>query len=247
MKAQLGWYVFDVSPTNMSWGYSMTTKKFDTYGGRVVQLLSCKIDDITLKGYVPCRGQETQFANMEEMEEQIRDLMDWQAENKKPIAFSFPALGWSGDVYITKYGDVSYSYDLVAATYTITMSVDNGFDEILESITDDALQTLQNVPDGVNWRYSVYNTPSESDWQVSLDALKAILEDSGNYGSVQLQDYYDEVLRLTEEKKNGATQNGSSGNTLVGQISEGIGTTLKKQTAGIFSVLSNWLLGTGNG
>ena len=215
------YYEFDVNPSTFSWGYTLKTQHYDTYGGRVVQILSCRLSDCTVQGYLlPVTGRRVQdgslneselnniYAMMEKFESDMLTLMDWQAENKMPLRFDFPLFGtdaWRGDIYITQYGPVSYSYDLGAVIYTLQMTVDDGFPGVSHDIVVDAQMSIDSIPNGVNWVRSIYNTPHSSTWTLALEVLQEIINDSGNYQSVGLQDYYEmlqEKVRAQESDEN---------------------------------------------
>ena len=203
-KVSLGGFEFDVNPSTFSWGYTLNTWSKDTYGGRVVQILSCKLNDCTVQGYLPVsKDPDNAYAEMEKFEAEMLDIMDWQARAKKPLKFSFPLLGWEGTVYLTQYGSVSYSYDVAAVTYTLGLSVDDGFEQIRQNITAEAQTSIDSIPNGVNWVRNIYNTPNSTTWEKSLEVIKEILEDSGNYQSVGLKDYYEMLMeKVATDKKN---------------------------------------------
>lgn len=201
-KVSLGDFEFDVNPSTFSWGYTLNTKAFETYGGRVIQILSCKLNDCTVQGYLPVsKDPDNAYAEMEKFESDMLGIMDWQAKVKKPLKFSFPLLGWEGTVYLTQYGSVSYSYDMAAVIYTLNLSVDDGFEQIRQSITAEAQTSIDSIPNGVNWVRSIYNTPNSTTWEKSLEVIKEILEDSGNYQSVGLKDYYEMLMEKVASEK----------------------------------------------
>ena len=74
-------YKLDIDPTSASWGYTLNVKPFDTYGGRVIQTLSCKIDKLTIGGYLPQPkgGMENRYDNMVAFEKAVKSIMDYQS------------------------------------------------------------------------------------------------------------------------------------------------------------------------
>ena len=55
---RIGGYTFDLDPSSASWGYSLRLNQTDTYGGRVIQVLGCSIDTMSIRGYVrPLKGE----------------------------------------------------------------------------------------------------------------------------------------------------------------------------------------------
>lgn len=234
-KVSIGDVVFDVNPSTFSWGYSLETNSVDTYGGKVVQILSCSLQDCTVQGYLPVsKDLNNAYAEMERFEKNILRLMKKQADEKTPDKFDFPALGWSGTVYITQYGSVSYSYDLAAVTYTLQLSVDDGFSELRREIRGNAQASIDSIPNGVGWTRNIYNTPMSTTWNMSLEVVRKIIEETGNYQAVGLQDYY-EMLR---EKVEQAKEESKSGVESVVRVAEESSETIAN------TVLSNGIGGS---
>lgn len=203
-NAQIGTYVFDINPSEATWTYKLNIASQDTYGGRVVQLLSCRIEKMQVGGYLTQRGTaENQWARMEEFEKKIRDIMGWHAANKRPLKFYFPALDWVGDVYLTGYSNVKYDVKTSAVSYTLMMNVDSGFETIREHASTEGLDV---IPDGVNWVRNEYNTPTSEDWTTVKEALKKVLERAGTFNA----DNPPSIYQYIEEIQ--ATENSYTGN-----------------------------------
>lgn len=193
-NAQIGNYVFDINPSKASWTYKLNIASQDTYGGRVVQLLSCRIEKMQVSGYLTQRGTaENQWVRMEEFERKVRDIMEWHAANKKPLKFYFPALEWSGDVYLTGYSNVKYDSKTAAVSYTLMMNVDSGFETIKEHASTEGLDV---IPDGIGWVRNEYNTPTSEGWSTVKEALKKVLERAGTFNAdnpPSIYQYIDEI------------------------------------------------------
>lgn len=194
-NARIGNYVFDINPSEASWTYRMNTASQDTYGGRVIQILSCRIEGMKVRGYITSRGTaENQWSRMEEFERKVRDIMEWHAENKKPLRFSFPALDWEGEVYLTGYSDVKYDMKTSAVSYTLTMEVDSGFDTIKAHASSEGLDV---IPDGVNWVRNEFNTPTSDSWETVKEALKKVLENAGTFDASNPPSIYQYIEELS--------------------------------------------------
>ena len=151
------------------------------------------------------RHSDYQWSELEAFENKIVKLMDWSATKKKPLYFAFEPLSWFGNVYITKYSDVKYSVGQDAIQYTLSMEVDDGFADLLKAVTDS--HGLDNIPDGIRWETSKYNTPTASEVHRTMDALMAAFEDTGIWSAsmVSLFKYYtkaDEKEKEPEKKEN---------------------------------------------
>ena len=77
----------------------------DTYGGRVIQLLSCRIDGLTIEGYIrPAKYSDIPagtdnllpYQGMRQFEQQVRSIMYYHEVNKAPVHFTFDEVGWDG-------------------------------------------------------------------------------------------------------------------------------------------------------
>lgn len=201
-NARLGSYLFDVNPNSINWGYSMYVRSFETYGGRVVQILNVKVDDIVVTGQIP-QGRGGQFEAMERVESQIHALMQKQIDDRKPIRFSMPALGIEGNVYIRSYGDIKYDYSMVAPTYTLTLAVDTGFGSVTDAARNAAVvSAFSNAPKGVGLVRSQYRTPQSSNWKTVLSVMQQLYKDESVYDSDSFLALY-EALAVAAEGKEG--------------------------------------------
>ena len=202
-----GW-TFDINPNEASWTYKLLTNSIDTYGGRVIQILACRVEGLTVRGYITQRGSKNrQWADMEMFEDKVKAIMDYHAKNKAPVSFSFPALNWRGQVFLTGYSDVTYDPSISAVSYTLMFNVDSGFDNVLQAGAVEKA-ALENIKSGINWVRSEYNTPPESAWKDVLDALKKAVENSGQYGLEERKSLYDYISELNEGKSESASDSG---------------------------------------
>lgn len=205
-------FVFNIDPSEASWQYNMKVNSIDTYGGRVNQILSCNITGMRIGGYITQKGAERrQWAKMEEFETKVTQIMEWQAANKKPCFFEFPALGWSGHIYLMNYSDVRYNPTTTAVSYSLSMEVDSGFEAIAIAVSEERA-ALDNIQNGVNYIRSEYNYPNPDNWETVKKALEKVVEHGGEYGEESYTDLYDAMLAVEkemqeEEKENSALEN----------------------------------------
>lgn len=183
-NATINGWTLDINPNEASWSYKLLTNSQDTYGGRVIQILSCRIESFTIKGYLSCKGTgKRQWAQMEAFESKVKNIMAYHANNKKPVSFRFDALDWSGDVYLTGYSNVEYNPKTSAVSYTLMFTVDSGFNAISQEVADSIKTSLGSIKNGVNYVRSVYNTPLDTDWEDVKSALEKAIGDSGNFNA----------------------------------------------------------------
>lgn len=221
-NAMINGWTLDINPSEASWSYALQTKSQDTYGGRVIQILSCKVDSFTVKGYLPTSkpkpggSSDTRWwAPMEAFEQKVKSIMAYHANNQKPVPFRFDALDWEGDVYLTGYSDVEYSSALAAVSYTLRFTVDSGFDTISQEVADSVKVSLGNIKDGIDYSYNEYNTPTAAGWESVKSALEKAIGDSANY-STDSKSIYEYISELSDSSNGDSsdssnkTENGSS-------------------------------------
>lgn len=229
-NASVGGYVFDIDPSTATWTYSLKTKVTPTYGGRVVQVLRCNIENLSIGGYLTqshgqlgstirtvegrtvqagtnVGGYEYRFAQMKRFERDVRSIMEAQAESKEPMTFTYPILGWSGKVFLTGYDAVKYDVATTAVSYRLSFEVDSGFDEI---VTTASSQGLDNIEDGVNWTRNEYNTPT-TDWDTVKQALKSALEAAGTSATTESIYTYIEKIEAASTTSTTTTDKKTSG------------------------------------
>lgn len=109
-----------------SWSYNLNTVTYPTYGGEVVQILSCNIGELTLTGTLPSyRAMEriyAYFAYYLQIATQGRSKKTQAgktAYNQKPIRFTYPERGWSFDIMPTALRRFRYGQDVVAPSWGI--------------------------------------------------------------------------------------------------------------------------------
>jgi hypothetical protein len=229
-NASIGSYVFDIDPSSATWTYSLKTKAYQTYGGRVIQILRCNIENMTIGGYLSqlkgsssggirtvegrgvsggsnVGGFDYRYMQMKGFERDIRSIMESQAQSKEPWTFRYPILGWEGKVFLSGYDSVRYDVETSVVSYKLSFEVDSGFDSIIRAASS---QGLESVQDGVNWTRNEYNTPSTA-WSTVKTALQSALKDAGS--SAQIGSIYEYIDKI------GSTSSSSSGTNATGTTS----------------------------
>lgn len=198
----LGGYVFNIDPSSASWTCRMNTRSFDTYGGRVVQVLSCRTENLTLTGYITSRqrgsavgvgGDLYQWESMEEFEANIKAIMEEQVSKNSPVHFSYPTLGWDAEVWLSGYSNVEYDPKRSAVSYTLALTIDTGLAQLADGSSQSV--ALNQIKNGVNWVRSKYNTPSGENAQTAIKALEKALNSLDDFNA----DNEADIWRLMEE------------------------------------------------
>lgn len=140
---------FRTNPNSMTWKYVLNTKTQNTYGGRVIQILSTKIDDLTVVADCGRGG----WPYMKHVGLFFRDLLIDQ-RNGTPATFEYTTRGWKLAVFAQaipfrdKVGDVNRQFQM-------SFKVQEDVSGILSQVTmSTALQRLQ---DGVGFQLGQYN------------------------------------------------------------------------------------------
>lgn len=148
----VGTLQFRTNPNEITWDYSLITHVEQTYGGRVVQILGVKMDNLVVKvdcgqGGWPYAMYVTQF---------IRDMMVTQ-RNGNAATFTYTTRGWQLKVFAL---NMPY-HDAVEETVReleLRFNVQEDISGVQTSASiSNALSALQ---DGIGWLESVFNNYS---------------------------------------------------------------------------------------
>lgn len=140
---------FRTNPNEVTWDYELITKVEQTYGGRVVQILGVKMDNLVVK--VDCGQGGWPYAM--QVVQYMRDMMVTQ-RNGKPGTFTYTTRNWRLNVFAKS---VPF-FDTVTETVrelelTFNVQEDVAQTNISQSIAD-ALLKLQT---GIGWTVSGFN------------------------------------------------------------------------------------------
>lgn len=106
---------------SIQWGYELNTVNFPTYGGEVVQILSCYVDDLnvrgTLRNYIEMEQTYQYFLNY------IRGASADGTRNETPMKFTYPHRGWDFDIFVTQAPGYRKARDLTAPEWQINAFV----------------------------------------------------------------------------------------------------------------------------
>jgi hypothetical protein len=149
---RIGSFAFRVNPNSVRWSYKMNVTQTDTKGGRVFQLLSCSIDDITVEGEFAGGYDE-----MRRFEQFFIYVVGYQAEYGAPQRLKYAKRGWDFPVYVHSFPTVQYSLETVVPTYSITLVPKDA--ETGKLVTATKIAELAKLADGVQWQKSIYNSP----------------------------------------------------------------------------------------
>ncbi len=122
--------VVNTGVDEISWGYNMNTSTYPTYGGEVVQILSCYIDDLQLMGTVASYHKQEQiysyFAQYLQIATQGRSRDPYPgltSYNQEPILMTYPERGWQFHIIATNLPSFRQGRDIIAPQWRLTAHV----------------------------------------------------------------------------------------------------------------------------
>jgi hypothetical protein len=117
----VGWLSVQTGMDAISWGYTLNTANFPTYGGEVVQILSCYVEDLTVQGtvrnYTEMEAIYAYFLNY------IRGSAADGVRNETPMKFYYPHRGWDFDLIVTDAVQYRKARDLTVPEWKLSAFV----------------------------------------------------------------------------------------------------------------------------
>jgi len=172
--ATLGGYTFRTNPDEIRWDFSMKVREIKTIGGKVIQVLGTRLGDMTVTGQFG-RGPNGEDPWTQEMafRQQVVRWVRASRTNYKPIRFTYADLDWDFEVFVKdlqgEQGGVVLANDIVAPRWTLTLRVvESSASRLTKGISDAYISRLM---DGVGWKQTDYNGPSDDDVQTLLGGM----------------------------------------------------------------------------
>lgn len=142
--------VFRTNPNSVRWSYKLNTAVENTYGGRVVQLLSTSIQDLNIKIECGLGG----WAYAVRIAEFMRNMMVDQ-RNGQPGLFEYTTRGWRMKVYAL---NVPFQDRITETTRELELNfrVQEDVTGVISKQTMSA--ELARLKDGIGFQRSQFNT-----------------------------------------------------------------------------------------
>lgn len=141
---------FRTDPNSIRWTYTVNTKVDETYGGRVIQILSVKVENLTVTADCGMGG----WPYMMEVATAFRDLLVNQ-RGGAPAVFSYAPRGYKLGCYATAM-PFKDSWDAVAREFTMTFKVQEDISGVVTSSSMSA--ELARLKEGIGFdKTSGYN------------------------------------------------------------------------------------------
>lgn len=143
---------FRTNPNSIRWKYNMNTKTENTYGGRVIQLLSVNIGDMAVIAEAGAGGVE----EMERVNNFMRDMMIEQRDGTT-ATFEYTTRGWKMNVYIINV-PFQDQWNAVTREFTLQFKVQ---EDVSGVVTSNLLSyELARLQDGIGFKKGPYNQPA---------------------------------------------------------------------------------------
>jgi hypothetical protein len=178
---------FRLDPDLITWNWHVITSVTETIGGRVIQVLGARLDDLTVQGSLgqdhsagPVNGVSWHLA--ERFVSVITKIMEAQSADSNqqgkmhpPAVFTYPPKNWRFNVYVKALTDPDDSDNSVILTpakanqrYALTLFiVQDGSAALVQAGTtngvfsqkaNDAVNAfMARISDGIGWHYTQYN------------------------------------------------------------------------------------------
>jgi hypothetical protein len=175
---------FRVDPDLIDWTWAVQSNVVETIGGRVIQVLGARLDDLTVQGSL---GQDHSSKTAGESWQQaqaflatVTAIMEQQASDATdntlmhpPAVFSYPPKGWRWNVYVKALTDPDGGNSLILKPgkanqrYVLTLFIVNESSTLTVAGTGEAgalaqqsqtaiAQFMARISDGVGWTANKY-------------------------------------------------------------------------------------------
>lgn len=110
--------ILPVNPYTANWGYQENAISRDTIGGRVVQLLSVQVTELTVESVAGSRRE------LQKIAESTRQIMAYHVRTLRPAIFHVPSRNWNFHVYVTAMPQMGWDVGVTSYPYQLTMQID---------------------------------------------------------------------------------------------------------------------------
>lgn len=169
------------NPNSVSWGYRINTSTQDTLGGRVVQLLSTRVDSMSFEADAGNRS------NLLSIYDHVGDVMDKQVETERPVKLTVPSRGWVFDVFVTGMPAMRFDVRTVTFGYRLDLEVYEDYGSISKVVTSKELERL-SADIGYNEELFRWLGDADNPWDPSIEGIveqgpsgERVIRSSGGY------------------------------------------------------------------
>lgn len=148
-------YQFRTNPNAITWTYNLNKYVDETYGGRVVQLLSVNMDNLIVTADAGSGGWDHLYFTVK----WFRDMLVNQRDSGLPGTFEYANRGWKFSVYALSM-PMKDSWDAVRREFTMNFKIQEDVSGVASQSTMDA--ELTRLREGIGYSKTKYNDPTQS-------------------------------------------------------------------------------------
>lgn len=111
-------YRFAFNPDSVAWGYSENVVPTSTIGGKVIQLLSVKVDSMEVTGMAGSRQE------LQALAQHVFAFMEYHSRSQNPVDFVVPSRRWHFRVYVVGLPAVGWTVATVGYPWRLRFEVD---------------------------------------------------------------------------------------------------------------------------
>lgn len=145
-------FQFRIAPESIDWTYTLNTSVTNTYGGRVVQILSVNINTLS----VQCVSGRGGIAYLRSVADFFREMLLWQRDTQNTALFTYAPKDYRLKVYGSS---MSVSDRLENVTYPFAMTFEVQQDLVGVVKTGIIKAELAKLNDGIGYTKNQYNDP----------------------------------------------------------------------------------------
>lgn len=175
---------FRIDPDLIEWHWQVLTNVVDTIGGRVIQVIGARLDDLTVRGSLgqdhANRATGESWQQAQAFLDTVTAIMEQQASDAvqntrmhPPAVFTYPPKGWRWNVYVKaltdpdgeksvvlKPGKANQRYVLSlfivgeSSALTVAGTTSNG--ALTQQSSQAIAHFMARISDGVGWKASKY-------------------------------------------------------------------------------------------
>lgn len=155
-------HTFKFNPAAVQWNYSNNTRSFDTLGGRVVQVLSARIDGLAVTGVAGSRDE------LQKIAKNLQNIMRYHTNTQEPVLFKVPSRNWNFQVYLQSVNNLGWDVQTVVYPYQLNLAVVDDLSGV--KAQELGKQMLDRLAEGIGYNPDVHggNAPAFSDLVNSL-------------------------------------------------------------------------------
>lgn len=143
---------FRTNPNSIRWNYTLNTKIEETYGGRVVQILSANMDDLVVTADSGGGGWDYMYSAALF----FRDMLFDQRSGGEPGTFSYPTRGWEMNVYAVNF-PFKDAWNEVKREFTMQFKIQEDVNGVITS--DTVSSEIERLRQGLGYEHNDFNTP----------------------------------------------------------------------------------------